>query len=182
MQHGIFFTSVLTILAFLCGTTPVNCQQTVSTSSAEANSTVLPDAPSTTQAITCTENSGKPCPEWLRKLIGQYPPLPESGRLQLARDPASVHFWTYRGFEDPPLRTNKQVFRSKLFIATHIGGLISMMVACRTKRSKEEWGSAAPAVAALFGMDYLQFRFVGGPNAIASAVYEMIYYSWESTR
>ena len=43
-----------------------------------------------------------------------------------------------------------------------------MIVACRTKNSGEHWGSEAPAVAALFGMDYLQFRFVGGPNAIGA--------------
>ena len=179
MKHGISLILVLTIVAFLCATTPVNCQETAS-SSAEANSTGLPDAPSTTQASTCT-NKGKPCPEWLGKWIGWYPPLPES-KLQPRRDPSRVGFCTYRRFQDPPLRTNKQVFQSKLFDATHIGGLIAMIVACRSKRSKEEWGSAAPAVAALFGMDYLQFRFVGGPNAIAPAVYEMIYYSRESTR
>jgi hypothetical protein len=118
----------------------------------------------------------------VHKLIGQYPPLPESGKLQSERDPSSVHFWTYRGFQDPPLRTNKEVFRSKLFLAAHIGGAIAMIVACRTKNSKEDWGSEVPAVAGLFGMDYLQFRFIGGPNAVAPGVYEMIHYGLASTR
>ncbi len=57
-----------------------------------------------------------------------------------------------------------------------------MIVACRTKTSKEDWGSEVPAVAAMFGMDYIQFRFVGGPNAVAPAVYEMIHYGLASTR
>jgi hypothetical protein len=57
-----------------------------------------------------------------------------------------------------------------------------MIVACRSKNSGEDWGSEVPAVAGLFGMDYLQFRFVGGPNAVGPAIYEMIHYSRASTR
>lgn len=52
-----------------------------------------------------------------------------------------------------------------------------MMVACRNPRSRKEWHSEVPAVAAMFGLDYLQFRFIGGPNAIGAPVYEMIRYS-----
>jgi hypothetical protein len=108
--------------------------------------------------------------------------LPEGATPQPERDPSSVHFWTYRGWQDPPLRTNKQVFHSKIFLAAHVGGAIAMIVACRTKNSGEDWGSEVPAVTALFGMDYLQFRFVGGPNAVGPAIYEMIHYSRASTR
>ena len=57
-----------------------------------------------------------------------------------------------------------------------------MIVACRTKNSGEAWHSEVPAVAALFGMDYLQFRFVGGPNAIATPIYGMIHYGLASAR
>ncbi len=182
MKYRIYLILALTLLASLYGTTPGNCQESVSASSTGANSATLPNAPSATDPTTCTEKNGKPCPEWVHKLIGPYPPLHESGKLQVERDPSSVHFWTYRGFQDPPLRTNKQVFRSKVFLATHIGGAIAMIVACRTKTSKEDWGSEVPAVAAMFGMDYIQFRFVGGPNAVAPAVYEMIHYGRASTR
>jgi hypothetical protein len=107
--------------------------------------------------------------------------LPVLG-TQATRDPLTVHFWTYRGWQEPPLRTNKEVFRSKLFIATHVGGAIAMIVACRNKRSREEWHSEAPAVAAMLGMDYVQFRFVGGPNAIGPPIYEMIHYGIAATR
>lgn len=41
-----------------------------------------------------------------------------------------------------------------------------MIVACRNPRSREEWHSEVPAFAAMFGLDYSQFRFIGGPNAI----------------
>jgi hypothetical protein len=117
----------------------------------------------------------------VRKLIGQYPPPPES-EIQTERDPSSVHFWTYRGWQDPPLRTNKQVLHSKVFLAAHIGGAIAMIVACRTKNSAVSCGSEVPGAAAMFGMDYLQFRFVGGPNAIAAPIYEMIHYGRASAR
>jgi hypothetical protein len=93
-----------------------------------------------------------------------------------------VHFWTYRGWQEPPLRSNKQVFHSKVFVAAHVGGAIAMIVACRNKNSKEDWGSEVPAVAAMFGMDYLQFRFIGGPNAIVAPIYEMVHYSRASAR
>ncbi len=57
-----------------------------------------------------------------------------------------------------------------------------MIVACRSKNSGATWGSEVPAVAAMFGMDYLQFRFVRGPNAVGPAIYEIIHYSRASTR
>jgi hypothetical protein len=181
VKHGILLASVLTLLAFLVSTIPSSCQEAVPPSP-ESNNTGLPNAPSVTKATTCTEENGKPCPEWVHKLIGQYPPLPESATPQPERNPSSVHFWTYRGSQDPPLRTNKQVFHSKIFLAAHVGGAVAMIVACRSKNSGEDWGSEVPAVAAMFGMDYLQFRFVGGPNAVGPAIYEMIHYSRASTR
>lgn len=171
--------TVLTLLTVLSLVPPARCQKTLSFSS-ETKNAALPDAP--IQTTTCTENNGKPCSEWLHKVIGQYPPLPGSGVTPAERDPASVHFWTYRGWQEPQLRSNKQVFQSKIFLAAHIGGAIAMVVACRTKNSGEEWKSEAPAVAAMFGLDYLQFRFVGGPNAVAAPVYEMIHYSRASSK
>ena len=102
----------LIVLAALFSTIPARGQQT----STDSKDDAIPDAPSTTQATTCTERNGKPCPAWVHKLIGQYPPAPESGS-PLPRDPSTVHFWTYRGWQEPPLRSNKEVFRSKVFLA-----------------------------------------------------------------
>jgi hypothetical protein len=181
VKQGICPALVLTFLGFLFATTPTCCQQAFPLST-DSNIASLPDAPSTTQTTTCTEKNGKPCPVWVHKLIGQYPPVPESRIPRLQRDPSSVHFWTYRGWQDPPLRTNREVFRSKVFVTAHVGGAIAMIVACRSKHSREDWGSEVPAVAAIFGMDYVQFRFIGGPNTVAPAVYEMIHYSRASTR
>lgn len=180
MKRKSYLACVLALLGFLVGATPANCQEKSSVV-ADSHDVAIPNAPFTTQVTTCTENNGRPCPEWVHKLIGQYPPSEAAG-LQLQRDPSTVHFWTYRGAADPPLRTNKDVFRSKLFLATHIGGAIAMMVACGTKNSGEHWDSEAPAVAALFGLDYVQFRLIGGPNAIGPPMYEMIHYGLASAR
>jgi hypothetical protein len=159
--------SILTLLVF---TPALYCQQEE-----------LPDTPSATQATACTEKDGKPCPEWLHKLIGQYPPDPAPRLYWFRENP--VHFWTYRSsWQDPPLRTNREVFRSKLFVGLHLAGAVAMVTACMRKGSGESWGSEAPAVAALFGMDYLQFRFIGGPNAVGAPIYQMIHYSLSMAR
>jgi hypothetical protein len=171
-RRALFLSSLGVVFAI----TSANSQETPS------NNDEVPSAPSAVEATTCTRNNGKPCPEWVHKLIGQYPPSPESGNFQSQRDPSTVHFWTYRGVDEPPLRTNKQVFRSKLFLAAHIGGAIAMIVACRRKNSGEDWGSEVPAVAGIFGLDYIQFRFIGGPNAIGPPIYEMIHYGLASAK
>lgn len=181
MKHGVCPALFLAVVIFLFVPTPTFSQKASAPPQA-SNDTSLPDAPSATQATTCTKNNGDPCPDWLHRLIGQYPALPESTEPQLQRDPSTVHFWTYRGWDEPPLRNNKQVFRSKLFVGAHVGGAIAMIMACRNKNSRENWASEIPAVSALFGMDYLQFRFIGGPNALAAPVYEMIKYGRASTR
>lgn len=181
MKYRVCTFLLLAVLGPLFCPTLANCQETFDLPP-DANSAGIPNAPSVTQATTCMERNGKACPEWVHKLVGQYPPLPDAGTAQPARDPSTVHFWTYRGLQEPPLRTNKEVFRSKLFVATHVGGAIAMIVACRNSRSREKWHSEVPAVAAMFGMDYLQFRFVGGPNAIGPAIYQMIHYGIAATR
>lgn len=109
-------------------------------------------------------------------------PAPKTAAFSVTAHPNPVHFWTYRSSEQSPLRSNHEVFRSKLFDATHIGGAIAMAFACHSRNPGESCGSGAIVVGALFGMDYLQFRFVGGPNAIGAPIYEMIHYARVSTR
>ena len=57
-----------------------------------------------------------------------------------------------------------------------------MFVATRTKNPGEGLGGGTAAVATLFVMDYVQFRFVGGPNAVAAPICEMIHYGLASAR
>jgi len=61
-------------LLFLCvtvllGAMPIEAQQKVGSKT---------NATATTKATTCTENNGKPCPEWLHRIVGQYPPTATS--------------------------------------------------------------------------------------------------------
>ena len=181
MKHSIFLALFLTLLAVLFGTRPCIAQEAVSTSTT-ASDAGLPDTPSSSQRTRCTHKNGRPCSHLLETIIGPYPPSPNSGVPQSPRDPATVRFVTYRSLGEPPLRTNKEVFHSKLFIVTHVGGAAAMVVACRNKNSGYSWGEQVPAVGALFALDYLQFRFVGGPNAIGPPVYEMIKYGRGSTK
>ena len=53
--------------------------------------TNLPDTPSATQQSSCIQKNGKPCPEWVHKLIGQYPPVDRSEPWDGRRD----HFFTF---------------------------------------------------------------------------------------
>lgn len=57
-----------------------------------------------------------------------------------------------------------------------------MIVACRTRNSGEDGGSEVPAVAGLFGLDYNQFRFVGGPNATGQPSMKMVRYGLASAK
>jgi hypothetical protein len=57
-----------------------------------------------------------------------------------------------------------------------------MGVACSSKHSGESWGDAVPAASALFGLDYLQYRYIGAPNALVAPIYEMIHYGRASTK
>ena len=132
----------------------------------------LPDAPSQTTCV----NKGKPCPEIVHKLIGQYPPKPEVYTSVRTGPPAK--FFTFRGsWEDPPLRTNKEMFKSKTFVLSQLGAVTAMIVACRNPRSHEEWHSEVPAVIFMSGFSYLGGRFFTQSFAVAPGVYGIIHYS-----
>lgn len=92
-------------------------------------------------------------------------------------------FFSFRGsWQDPPLRTNRQMFRSKTYVLSQIGGFVAMAVACRNKRSGESWGSEVPAVLLVDGMAYLGGRFFTQSYAVAPGVYEMVHYSQAAAR
>jgi hypothetical protein len=92
VKRGILLA--LVPLAFLVITTLSDCQEPV-TPPAGSDNAGLPEAhfvtrATTTRATTCTEKNGKPCPEWLHKLIGEYPPPPKSGTSRPERNPLDV--------------------------------------------------------------------------------------------
>jgi len=102
--------------------------------------------------------------------------LPEAPQPQPG--PKHITFWTFRkSWQDPPLRTNKQMFRSKTFLLSTIGGAAAMIVACRNKRSGEDFASEVPAVIGIDALAYLGGRYFTQSYAVAPGVYEMIHYS-----
>ena len=94
-----------------------------------------------------------------------------------------AQFFTFRSkWQDPPLRSNKQVFKSPTFLISQSAMILSMVVACRNPRSGETWGSEAPAVAGVFALDYLGARFFSMPYALGPAAYATVHYSRAATR
>lgn len=95
----------------------------------------------------------------------------------------SANFLTFRSkWQDPPLRSNKQVFKSPLFLLPQAGMVASMVVACRNPRSQEDWHSEVPAVGGVLALDYLSYRFFSGPHSLGPALYAIIHYSRAATK
>lgn len=133
--------------------------------------TNLVDAPSATQQSSCTQKNGKPCPEWVHKLIGQYPPIDISERWNGQPD----HFFTF-GNARRALHPDKKSWL--LFAVAHAGMWASTVVAVNNHRtSKEEAHSEYPAVAFLTGFDLLTFKTISPALSIGPTVYAMIHYS-----
>jgi len=127
----------------------------------------LPDAPA--PSTTCISHE-KACPEWLHKLIGQYPPVP--ARLGLGPTmPGPVHVYTFRKhWDDPPLRTYRKTFTSPWFLASQGVMIASMVVACRRSRyTGEEFHSEAPFTVGVFGLNLLVDRYLDELYAVGSA-------------
>jgi hypothetical protein len=134
-------------------------------------STNLVDAPSATQHTTCTQKNGKPCPEWLHRMIGQYPPLHgrEQWNGQLDR------FLTI-GNGRRALHPDKKSWM--WFAVAHAGMWASTVIAVRdSPTSKEKAGSEYPAIAALTGMDLLLFKTISPALSVGPPVYALIHYS-----
>ena len=114
--------------------------------------TKLVDAPSVTHQSDCIQNAGKPCPEWVHKLIGPYPPIDVTERWNRQPD----HFFTF-GNARRALHPDKKSWM--LFAVAHAGMWASTVIAVRNHRtSKEEGHSEYPAAAFMTGMDLLVSR------------------------
>ena len=127
----------------------------------------LPDAPA--PSTTCVSHD-QPCPEWLHKLIGQYPPAaPRQGMPSVM--PGPVHVYTFRKhWDDPPLRTSRKTFTSPWFVASQGVMIASMVIACRRSRyTGEEFHSEAPYTAGVFGLNLLVDRYLDELYAVGSA-------------
>ncbi|HKV81793.1 MAG TPA: hypothetical protein VJP02_26835 [Candidatus Sulfotelmatobacter sp.] len=138
--------------------------------------TNLADAPSVTQQANCTHNSGKPCPEWVHRLIGRYPPFDVTERWNGPSD----HFFTF-GNARRALHPDKKSWM--LFAAAHAGMWASTVVAVRNHRtSKEEGHSEYPAAAFMTGIDLLVFKTISPSLSVGPAIYAMFHYSRAAAR
>ena len=90
--------------------------------------------------------------------------LPENPKVASGttlQAPRPVQFWTYRkSWQDPPLRTNRQTFKSKvLWIGAGVH-LAALSVACaRWKTSGEHWDSELPAFFGVQALNYASMRY-----------------------
>jgi len=116
--------------------------------------------------------------------FGQVPdaPQPQPKTWEQAKG-HSATFLTFRGhWQDPPLRTNKQMFHSKTFLLSTVGGAAAMIVACHNKRSGEDFASEVPAVIGVDALAYLGGRYFTQSYAVGPGIYQMVHYSISATK
>lgn len=129
---------------------------------------------------TCTNNNGTDCPEWVHKLIGQYPPSPY---IALPTRQEAAGFWTMRSFNDAPLRTNKQILKSKSFWGLNSAFAAVVIYDVRhTHGVRESAGSEYPVIPAVIALDYLMDRFVSRSLSVEAPVYGIIHYTRDALK
>ena len=91
--------------------------------------------------------------------------------------PNPVHVYTFRkSWQDPPLRTNKQVFKSKVFWISEGAAFASMAVACSRKNTGEHWPNEAVAWGGGFGLAYISARFFTELFTVGIGTYQTQHY------
>lgn len=145
--------------------------QTQRPSQPPATPTHLVDAPSATKISTCTQADGKPCPEWLQTLIGQFPRSDVSEHWNGHPD----HFFTF-GNARRALHPDKKSWM--VFTLAHAGMWAAAVTAVRNNRSSgQEAHSGYPAVAFLTGLDFLVFKMASPALSVGPPIYATIQYS-----
>ena len=130
----------------------------------------LLDSPSAVKALTCTQRDGKPCPEWVHKLVGQYPAHDITEKWNRQPD----HFFAL-GNGRRALHPDKKSWM--IFTLAHAGLWASMATSVRNQRaSLEDASSAYPAVAALTGLDFVFFKTINPAMSVGPPVYGMVHY------
>lgn len=124
--------------------------------------------------------------------VAAFAQLPEAPKPQPKPQPKTweefkgkpATFWTFRGSpNDPALRTQKQVFHSKIVVASQAIGIASMIVACKRKNSREEFFPEIPDMAGVVALDvFVADRFFTRSYAIAPMIYATVHYSIAAAR
>lgn len=112
--------------------------------------------------------------------VGQS--LPDAPQPQ-PKASSPKHLYSFRTRSaDPPLYSNRNLLKSKLFWATHAAGFAAALVACRTRNSGENCGSELPGVGALMGMDFFAMKYMSPLYAFGAPAYEIQHYVRASIR
>lgn len=136
---------------------------------------LVPDAPSTVTP-TCTENSGKPCPEWVHKLVGQYPPAPDSPDATRV-----AQFFTFNTDSRATLKPDKKSWA--IFTFTHVALAVTFAVDHKlTHGVRENSSSEIPAILGVTGLDFLAFKCISPSLSVEAPVYAIVHYARDATK
>jgi len=80
-------------------------------------------------------------------------------------------FFAFRTWDQPLLRPNKKSWA--IFLGVHAAAWIALTTA---NRRQEGWGSEAPALAAVTGLDFLAFKLLSPALSIEGGTYAAIHY------
>lgn len=120
---------------------------------------------------TCVSNNGVPCPEWLHKLVGQYPPAPEPASATRA-----ASFFTFNTDSHATLKPDKKSWA--MFIGAHAAlGLTYAIDRHRTHGVRETASSEVPAILGVTGIDFLAFKCISPSFSIEAPIYGTIHYA-----
>lgn len=132
--------------------------------------TYVPDAPSTTYSYADSQETQE------QRDFRTYLEKKEA-------KPKPVGFFAFRkSWQDPPLRTNRQFFHSKLIWIADGIAFTSTIVACSRRNSQESWGSEIPAIVGIAGLGYVGDRFFTRSFAIGPMIYATAHYIHSATK
>lgn len=115
--------------------------------------------------------------------LGHCQDLPDAPTPQAHQQTAGPKFFQFRGADDPPNATNKQVFHSKLFIATHVAYAVAVFYDIHhTHGAREKYDSELPAIPAIVGMDYIAYRLLSPSLSIEAPIYAIVHYSMDAAK
>lgn len=98
--------------------------------------------------------------------------------------PAKPGFFTFRKSpNDPPLRTNREVFHSKTFLLLNGAFAASVITDVEYTRGKRETrGSEYPIIPAIIGLDYVMDRFFTRAYSVEGPIYGIQHYVRDAFR
>jgi hypothetical protein len=110
--------------------------------------------------------------------------LPDAPSATKPVEAKPARFLTFRkSWQDPPLRTHKQVFHSKRFLFLHAAYAASVIADIQhTHGKREDWPSEGPVIPAIIGLDYIAARFFCECYSVGPPIYAVQHYVRDALR